>query len=263
MLMKAASRVSRWIWLMLAAPLLVGADEAPAPAEQMVQAVYEDIVVTLNEVDGPEDYDRALQHLTLIIQFYPDWPEPYYTMGVVLEKQGRFEEAAEALRTYLALKPNARDAQQVSQMIDRLDAKARRGLDLETVTEILVALDDTSQWKHTYGHPDGERFLPVFRKTQNGLVAVVEVDGQTRAKEQIHIGLKEGDRAFWVKRVVRNFAPPEQGYTCAGKPLCDLEVTANITVRSPGQVSIKLVFAASYDERSLPFGEWEFVYFRR
>jgi len=261
--MKTARRLSRMIWLMLAAPLLAGADEAPVPAGQTALANYQDIIVRLDQADGPEDYDFAKDHLSLIIQFYPDWPEPYYTLGIVLEKQGHFEQAAEALRTYLALKPNARDAGQVTQMIDKLDAKARRGLDLEAVTEILVGLDDENEWGRAYGSTERERFLPVFRKTPNGLVAVVEMDAQNRAKDQIYIGLKEGDRAFWVKRVVRNFAPPEPGYTCAGNSLCDLEVTATITVRSPGEVKIKLVCAILYDERTLPFGEWEYVYFRR
>lgn len=261
--MKTARCLSRMIWLMLAAPLLAGADDTSMPSGQKALENYQDIIVTLNEVDGPEDYDFAVQHLTSIIQFYPDWPEPYYTLGILLEKQGRYDEAAEALRTYLALKPNAQNAGQITQMIDKLDAKARRGLDLEAVTEILVGLDDKNEWGRAYGSTERERFLPVFRKTPNGLVAVVEVDAQSRAKEQIAIGLKEGDRAFWVKRVVRNFAPPEQGYTCAGKSLCDLEVTATITVRSPGEVTIKLVCATLYDERTLPFGEWEYVYFRR
>lgn len=261
--MKTVKRLSRMIWLMLAAPLLAGADNTSLPAGEKALEHYQAIVAMLEEVNGPEDYDFAVQHLTSIIQFYPDWPEPYYTLGIVLEKEGRLAEAAEALRTYLALKPDARNAGEVAQLIDRLDDRARRGLDLETVTGILVGLDDESQWKQAYGNPERARFLPVFRRTPNGLVAMVEVDAQSRAKEPIPIGLKEGDRAFWVKRVVRNFAPPEQGYTCAGKPLCDLEVTATVTVRSPGQATIRLVCATVYDQRTLPFGEWEYLYFRR
>ena len=108
--MKTARCLSRMIWLMLAAPLLAGADDTSMPSGQKALENYQDIIVTLNEVDGPDDYDFAVQHLTSIIQFYPDWPEPYYTLGILLEKQGRYDEAAEALRTYLALKPNAHPA---------------------------------------------------------------------------------------------------------------------------------------------------------
>lgn len=261
--LKSVRRLSRMIWLILAASLLAGADNTSLPAGEKALENYQAIVSMLEAVDGPEDYEFAVQHLTSIIQFYPDWPEPYYTLGIVLEKEGRFAEAAEALRTYLVLKPDARNAGQVAQLVDRLDAKARRGLDLETVTGILVGLNDESQWKQAYGNPERARFLPVFRKTPNGLVAMVEVDARTRAIEPIHIGLKEGDKSFWVKRVVRNFAPPEQGHTCAGKPLCDLEVTTTITIRSPGQVTIRLVCVTIYDQQALPFGEWEYVYFRR
>jgi len=184
-------------------------------------------------------------------------------MGVVLEKQGRFEEAAESLRTYLALKPNARDAKTVSRTIDDLDAQARRSLDREVVSDILVGLDDRAVWQYAYGIPDAERFIPIFRRTPNGMIAIVEVDRQSSTKKPIVVALDEGTRAFWVKYVIRNNAPPEPGYSCGGKDRCDFEVKTTITVESPGLVRIKLELAANYDERNLPYGDWEYVYFRR
>ena len=56
------------------------------------------------------EYAAALTFLATALKVQPDNPELHYTRGAVLLKLGRHEEAAEAFRKSLALRPGDPDA---------------------------------------------------------------------------------------------------------------------------------------------------------
>jgi tetratricopeptide (TPR) repeat protein len=62
---------------------------------------------------------QALEHLGEAVRLQPDWVLPNYRMGLVLEEQGRLEEAADYYRRVLALQPEHAEARDHLRRIER------------------------------------------------------------------------------------------------------------------------------------------------
>lgn len=56
--------------------------------------------------------DNAIHELQLLIQEFPELPEPYNNLGVLLAAQGHYESAAEALLSAIQARPNYKVALQ-------------------------------------------------------------------------------------------------------------------------------------------------------
>lgn len=73
-----------------------------------------------------EDYKLAIEEFQKAQALAPDWADVYYNLGLIQEKAGKTEAALASLRKYLLLAPDAEDAAQVRQFIDRLEYRLER-----------------------------------------------------------------------------------------------------------------------------------------
>lgn len=83
-----------------------------------------------------DDYDKAIKELVQAIRLAPDQPGPYYNLGLLQEKTGRYADAAESLKQYLRLSPNADDADKVQSHINRLEYKHEQDLQARTISSL-------------------------------------------------------------------------------------------------------------------------------
>jgi len=79
----------------------------------------------------PADYEDAIREFEQAAKFAPDWPEIYYNLGVVQEKAKEYDKAIENLEKYLALAPNATDADVVREFIYKIEFLKERGWSME------------------------------------------------------------------------------------------------------------------------------------
>ncbi len=96
---------------------------------------------------SPHDYELAIDEFRRAQSLAPQWPDPWYNLGLVQDKAGRFRDAAVSLRQYLRLAPNAPDAATVKALVDKLEFKAEQTLADDEVPEILATIADANRWK--------------------------------------------------------------------------------------------------------------------
>ena len=75
----------------------------------------------------PADYEKAIREFERAAKLAPDWPEIYYNLGVVQEKVKLYGKAIENLKKYLALTPDAKDADAVRDLIYKIEFLIERG----------------------------------------------------------------------------------------------------------------------------------------
>lgn len=67
------------------------------------------------------DYKDAIAEYDLARKLAPDWPDPFFNLGMVHTAAGNHDEAITNFRKYLDLSPSAGDASQVKDQIYRLE----------------------------------------------------------------------------------------------------------------------------------------------
>lgn len=92
-----------------------------------------------------EDYSAAIAEYQKAAQLAPNWPVPFYRLGLVQEKAGNLNEAIKNLRRYLQLAPNAPDAAKIRDYVYKLEYKAEQVL---TVPQIIDALTSFMGWEN-------------------------------------------------------------------------------------------------------------------
>lgn len=262
MLMRPARR--RWAarCTALAALALLAAASEPATPQDAAAERYAAAALILEQVSWPSDYNIAAENLEAAVLLDPDWAEPFYTLGLVYAKQGRYAEAAESLRTYLELKPGARDFAAVTGMIAVLDAKALRGIDRALVVEALTTLDDAALWRRTSGDERAQDFIPLFRETPGGLVMAARVDAESQARKDHAVDLAADRKSLQAEFDLAKFQPPAPGYSCGGEALCNYRVKVDVVLDGPGLVEIELSFTALYDAGPLLDAKPHYFYFK-
>jgi regulator of sirC expression with transglutaminase-like and TPR domain len=92
------------------------------------------LVRLLNNLKGiwmnVRDDERALAAVERLLLLRPDAPEEHRTGGLLLARLGRPEEAVEHLESYLEARPDARDADRMRRLVDRLRAGDEVSVDL-------------------------------------------------------------------------------------------------------------------------------------
>lgn len=73
-----------------------------------------------------EAFKDAIKEFEQAIKLAPDWPAPYYNLGLAQEKAGKYSDAITSLKQYLRLAPNASDAETVKTLINKLEYKRDR-----------------------------------------------------------------------------------------------------------------------------------------
>jgi len=71
----------------------------------------------------PADYEKAVAEFEKAKSLAPDWPDVYYNLGLIQDKAGMYSEAIANLKQYLILAPDAKDAEAVRTLINKLDYK--------------------------------------------------------------------------------------------------------------------------------------------
>lgn len=72
------------------------------------------------------DYEAAIAEFRQAAQLAPDWPDVWYNLGLVQDKAAKFEDALNSLKRYLQLTPDAGEASQVKQLMDKIEYKRER-----------------------------------------------------------------------------------------------------------------------------------------
>ena len=147
---------SRFIIAVLAASalLLSGVNAGAASEEAKRHLVRGQAAAEMATV--PADYDLAIEEFTKARSLAPDWPDVYYNLAVAQERAGKFGEAADSLKRYLQLAPNAPNAESVRNLIIRLEFKAEQTITDEVALDIFRLLGDSSIWKLTGSTPDAD-----------------------------------------------------------------------------------------------------------
>jgi tetratricopeptide (TPR) repeat protein len=65
--------------------------------------------------------DEAIQYFTIATQIRPDWPPPYYKLGLVNLNKADYEKAKEHLKKFLELEPDSELAAQVKNILAYLE----------------------------------------------------------------------------------------------------------------------------------------------
>lgn len=245
----------------LSALMLVAATEVEEPSAAALSH-YAAAISTLQNDEGPSAYDLAIEQFRLAIEVEPDWPEPYYSLGVVAEKAGRFEEAAESLRTYLELKPNARNAGAVRSMISVLDDRAAEGLNRDSVIDLLVGLHDPLLWKRSPESDAALRFIPRFRRSAVGVDALIErVTGQSDY-EAVSIGISDDTRTVEISYYATRFTHSSLASECNGGIPCKYIIAVSIVMPHQNYVHAGLSYYEIKDGESRYIGSDAFEFFK-
>jgi tetratricopeptide (TPR) repeat protein len=105
--------------------LVLRMDPRPAiPQEAMQHLAYAE--TAFQEAKGPADLDNAIQELHQALRLAPWWGDAYKNLGLLFEKENRYEDAARNLELYLLATPNGPDAQSVQMKIYSLQYKAKQ-----------------------------------------------------------------------------------------------------------------------------------------
>jgi tetratricopeptide (TPR) repeat protein len=87
----------------------------------------------------PVDYETAIDEFKKSAALAPEWPDVYYNLGLIQEKAGQLKDAADNLKTYLRLSPNAADADTIKSVINKLEFKAEQVLSIPDIIDALVS----------------------------------------------------------------------------------------------------------------------------
>ena len=82
---------------------------------------------------SPADYDEAIREFEQAARLAPRWPAPYFNLGYVQNKIGKYQEALNNYRKYLVLVPDAPDAAQVQKEIDQIEYRLEKVLKAEKI----------------------------------------------------------------------------------------------------------------------------------
>ncbi len=102
-------------------------------------------IAAVEQATTDGDLQDAIREFKEATRLAPDWPDPYYNLGRVQEKLGLTEDAINSYGKYLALAPNASDADKVRQLMTKLQYKADKDAQLAKVYKMRVS--NVSDWK--------------------------------------------------------------------------------------------------------------------
>lgn len=97
----------------------------------------------------PRRFEPAIREFEQAVKLAPDWPDPYYNLGLAQENTGKLKEAIANLKEYLRLAPNAPDAANILDQIYKLEYKADQVLTVPDIIDVLISLSDEHAWQIT------------------------------------------------------------------------------------------------------------------
>jgi hypothetical protein len=85
------------------------------------------------------EYSSAIKEYQQAIHLEPNWPDPYYRLGLLQEKSGELKKAIESFNAYLRLAPNAQNAAKIKEQIYSLEYKLEQILTVPEIIDVLVS----------------------------------------------------------------------------------------------------------------------------
>ncbi len=146
--------------------------------------------IAIKDAKTAADFDEAAKEFGKAVRVAPWWADGYINQGVALEKAGKFNEAARALKFYLLAAPNAPDAQNVRDQIYALEYRQEKAQKEATGQREAEELQRHAQeaYQRNLGFLAGrwygtvithyERLVPPGRTTKYDIVADVTIDGK-------------------------------------------------------------------------------------
>lgn len=104
------------------APQLVGAQVVSDAARRHMDRGQ----AALEMAKSTADLDDAVRELQKAVELAPDWADPYYSLGMLQNRLERFDDALKNLARYLQLAPNAGGAQEVKQLINKIEYRKEK-----------------------------------------------------------------------------------------------------------------------------------------
>ncbi|MBA4419295.1 MAG: hypothetical protein C0392_15535 [Syntrophus sp. (in: bacteria)] len=101
------------------------------------------MAIEMAKTDG--DLSDAIKEFQKAAELAPSWPEPCYSLGMAQNKMERFDDALKNLTRYLQLAPNARNAKEVKQLINKIEYKKEREVAVAKAFELMGS--DRADWK--------------------------------------------------------------------------------------------------------------------
>jgi len=95
---------------------------------------------------SPVELEDAIKEFQEAARLEPNWPDPYYNLGLTQEKAGKLREAAASFKKYLQLAPNVPDAAKIQEQIYKLEYKAEQVLSIPEIIDVLVSFWP-SEWQ--------------------------------------------------------------------------------------------------------------------
>ncbi|MBT0653073.1 tetratricopeptide repeat protein [Geomobilimonas luticola] len=120
-------RITLWILLvslccLTLTPQRVSAQVVPDAARRHMDRSQ----AALEMAKSPADLEDAVRELQKAVELAPDWADPYYSLGILQNRLERFDDALKNLARYLQLAPNARNAQEVKQLINKIEYRKEK-----------------------------------------------------------------------------------------------------------------------------------------
>jgi len=84
----------------------------------------------------PEDLNDAVKEFQKAIDLAPNWPDPYFNLGMAQNKMEQYDDALKNLRSYLQLAPNAGNAQEVKQIVNKIEYKKDKESQVKNAFEL-------------------------------------------------------------------------------------------------------------------------------
>lgn len=138
--------LSSGLLLAVTVVLLTVPSRAAAVTEE-AQRHFDRAMAAVEMAQTPEDYEPAIREFLQARTLAPDWPDVYYNLGLVQDKAGHFRDAADSLRNYLRLAPNAADAATVRSLANKAEFKAEQEITRDVALDIFGSLTDSNKWR--------------------------------------------------------------------------------------------------------------------
>ncbi|MBS3908000.1 MAG: hypothetical protein KGZ49_13290 [Syntrophaceae bacterium] len=124
---------------------------------------------------SPEDYEPAIREFQEAARLAPYWADPYYNLGVVQEKMARFDDAIKNLKRYMQLNPNAVDAQEVKNLMSKIEYKNEKANEYQNIIKkltapgklIVISGDPEMMWPRSFRLRDGKLEGSIYHYQQH------------------------------------------------------------------------------------------------
>jgi tetratricopeptide (TPR) repeat protein len=107
------------------------------PAEARRHLVRGQTAVEMATTDAA--FEQALSEFGKAIELAPNWPDPYYQLGLLQDKLGQYDEALTSLKRYLTLAPDSGNTAQVQDLYYKIEYRRDSANQTKAIVEALTS----------------------------------------------------------------------------------------------------------------------------